>query len=144
MSQDVTPAEENPYAAPQAELRPSASAATLASAAHTKYLRQGIVAGLQMGGFGAFITIVIYAATWSERSTVMALVLIPLVILFGCTLVGFLVGLAVQLFAMLFGVAQSDSFSLLPSLPFPSLEPPEYNARQELDKNRHYPPPPLS
>jgi len=132
----------NPYAAPQAELRPSASVVPLTAAAHTKYLRQGIVAGLQLGGFGALLTIVIYVATWNERATVMALVLIPLVIVFCCTLLGFFIGFVVQLVAMLFGVAPSDS--LLPSLPFPSLEAPEYTASQELDNSGHYPPPPLA
>ena len=133
---------DNPYAAPQAELRPSASTGPLTSAAHTKYLRQGIVAGMQLGGFGALLTLVIYVLTWGQNSTVMALVLIPLVIFFFCTMIGFFIGFVVQLVAMLFGVAPSDS--LLPSLPFPSLEPPEYTASQELEKSGHYPPPPLA
>jgi len=130
---------ENPYAAPQAELQSLPHAGPLNAATPIKYLRQGIVAGLQMGGFGAFITTVIYVFSWHASSTILALVLIPLVILFGCTVVGFLVGLGVQLFAILFGVAPTDS--VLPALPFPSLEPPEATAGQELDKTGHLPPP---
>jgi hypothetical protein len=133
---------ENPYAAPQTELRPSTSGDPLTTAAHTKYLRQGIVAGLQMGGVGALITSVIYVAFWHEGSTVRSLFSILLVILSGCALVGFVIGFAVQLFAMLFGVKPTDSvLSSLASLPIPSLEPPEYSASQELDKTGRLPPP---
>jgi hypothetical protein len=141
MPEDVTPISENPYAAPQAELRPSSDVGPLASA-HTKYLRQGLVAGMQLGGLAAVFVVVGYIMTWGQGSTVTALVLIPVIVFLVFTFIGFVIGFIVQLIAMLFGAAPSDS--LIPSLPFPSLEPPEYSAGQELDKTGHYPPPPLS
>jgi hypothetical protein len=130
---------ENPYAAPQAELRPMASSAPLASTSLIKYLSQGVVAGMQMGGFGALITLVIYASTWTADSSVPTLILAPVVIFFFCTSVGFLVGLTVQLFALLFGIAPRGS--MMPSLPDPSLEPPENTASQEWNKTSYLPPP---
>lgn len=135
MSVPNLPADENPYAAPQAELRSLPSASSSSGDIGRNYLAQGSVAGLQMGGFGAFTVIVIYVFSWHASSSVPTLVLISLGIILGCTLVGVLVGGAVQLFAMLFGVQPE-----LPSLPSPSLESSEATASQELDKTGIHPP----
>lgn len=126
---------DNPYAAPQAELRALPMAGPASSDERRNYLVQGVIAGLQAGGFLAFFAVIIIVFSWNEGYSVASLVLIPLCIIIGCTFVGTLVGAAVQLFALLFGINPE-----LPSLPYPSLEPSESTASQELDKTGIHPP----
>ena len=99
---------QNPYAAPQAELRPSANADSLTSATQPKYLRQGIIAGLQLGGIACLFFIGLRIFTWDKNSTLRGLFWYCLSALLFCLLLGTIIGGMVQLFSRIF--SRSEHF----------------------------------
>jgi hypothetical protein len=86
---------ENPYAAPQATLHELPSGLTTMN--RPNYLRQGIVAGAQLGGLASFFIVTVYLGTWDKHSTINKLILIPAITMLAVVIIGVFVGGTVQL-----------------------------------------------